>query len=60
MDMLLVILMAKKLLEHFTRKNYKKQNKNNLGQKNQLKEKVKWKWKDMIIHLIVGWIKRAV
>ena len=40
MDMLLVILMAKKLLEHFTRKNYKKQNKNNLGQKNQLKEKV--------------------
>ena len=31
MDMLLVILMAKKLLEDFTRKNYKKQNKNNLG-----------------------------
>ena len=31
--MLLVILKAEKLLKPFTKKNYKKQNKNNLGQK---------------------------
>ena len=36
--MLLVILKVKIILEHFTKKNYKK-SKNNLGQKRQLKEK---------------------
>ena len=44
---LLVSLIVKKLLEHFTNKNFKKQIKKNLN------EKV------MIIHLIAGLIKKT-
>ena len=49
--MLLVILRAKKLLEHFTKKNYKKHSKKHLGQKKVVKRKgnklyVKWKGYD--------------
>ena len=58
--MLSVILMVKKLLEHFMKTNCKKQTKKNLGYKNWLWEKVinyMLNRKDMIINLIVGLIK---
>ena len=53
--------MASLLLEVFMKKNYKKQIKKNLEQKKYLKEKVinfLSNGKDMIIHLIVGLIKK--
>ena len=39
MDMLLMISMVKKLLEHFMKMNYKKQINKDLGQKKSSKEK---------------------
>ena len=59
--MLLVILMVKKFLEHFTKKNCKKQIKNSLELKKKSKEKmIKYmlSGKVIIIHLIVGLIKK--
>ena len=52
--------MAKKLLEHFMKKNCKKQINKDLWSKNSLKEKeinYMSNGKDMIIHLISGLIK---
>ena len=62
MDMLLMISMVKKLLEHFMKKNYKKQINKDLEQKKSLKEK-KMNYmsneKDMIIHLMAGLAKKT-
>ena len=58
--MLLMISMARKLLEYFMKKNWKKINKD-LGQKKSLKENninYMSNEKDMIIHLIAGLIKK--
>ena len=58
--MLLVILMVKKLLEIFTKKNCKNLIEKNLEQKKYFKEKVinyMLNGKGMVIHLIVGLIK---
>ena len=58
---LLMILMVKKLLEHFMKKNCKRLIKKNLGQKGWLKGKVinyMLHGKVMIIRLIVGLIKK--
>ena len=58
--MLLMISMARKLLEYFMKKNCKKINKD-LGQKKSLKENninYMSNEKDMIIHLIAGLIKK--
>ena len=52
----------KTLLEHFMKRNYKKQINKNLGQKKLLKGKViKYtsNRKDIIIHLIAGLIKKT-
>ena len=54
--------MVKELLEHFMKKNYKKQINKDLGQKKSLKEKeinYMSNGKDMIIHLIAGLIKKT-
>ena len=59
--MLLVIWMVKKLLEVFAKKNCKRLIKKNFEHKKDLKEKVinyMSNGKDMIIHLIVGLIKK--
>ena len=59
---LLVILMVKKLLERFTKKNCKKQIKKNLESKKQSREKVinlMSNGKAMIIRSIVGLIKKC-
>ena len=59
--MLFVILMTKKLLEHFTKKNCKKQIKKNLGYKKWLRKKVTnnmLNGKDVIINLMVGLNKK--
>ena len=56
-----MILMVKKLLEHFIKKNCKRLIKTNLGLKRSLKDKVinyMLNGKVMIIHLIVGLIKK--
>ena len=61
--MLLMISMVKKLLEHFMKKNCKRLIKKNLEQKKYLKEKVincMSNGKDMIIHLIVGLMKKTL
>ena len=53
--------MVKKLLEVFMKKNCEKLIKKNLEQKKYLKEKVinyKSNGKDMVIHLIVGLMKK--
>ena len=54
--LLLVILMVKKLLEHFIKRNFKKQTNKSLG------EKVNYisNGKDIIIHLIAGLIKKML
>ena len=55
--MLLIISMAKKLLEHFMKRNYKKQTNKNLQRKKKLKEKetnYMSNGKDMIVHIIAG------
>ena len=60
---LFVILMVKKLFEHFTKKNWKRQTKKNLEQKNLLKENVInyiSNEKVLIIHLINGLIKKIL
>ena len=60
---LLVILMVKKFLEHFTKKNCKKQIKNSLELKTKSREKmIKYmvSGKVMIIHVIVGLIKKML
>ena len=58
--MWLVTWMAGLLLEVFMKKNCKKLVKKKLKQKKYLKEKViNCKWKDIIIHLIVGLIKKT-
>ena len=60
--MLLMISMVKELLEHFMKKNYKKQINKDLGYKKPLKEKetnYTSNGKDMIIHLIAGLIKKT-
>ena len=52
----------KKLLEHFIRKNYKKQINKNLGQKKSLKEQetsYMSNGKDIIIDLISGLLKKT-
>ena len=53
----------KTLLEHFMKRNYKKQINKNLGQKKLLKGKVIINYtsnrKDIIIHLIAGLIKKT-
>ena len=59
--MLLMILMVKKLLKHFIRKDCRRLIKKNLGLKKYLKEKVMnyvLNGKVMIIHLIAGLIKK--
>ena len=61
--MLLLILMVKKLLECLTKKNCKRQIKQNLELKKYLKEKVinyMSNGKVMIIHLIVELIKKIL
>ena len=58
--MLLMISMVKKLLEHFTKKNYKRLINKNLGGKKQLGEQVInyiSNGKAMVIHLIAALIK---
>ena len=60
--MLLMISMVKKLLEHFMKKNCKKQVNMNIGLKKSIKQKeTKYmsNGKDMIIHLISGLIKKT-
>ena len=60
--MLLMISVVKKLLEHFMRKNYKKQINKDLGQKKPLKEKetnYMSNGKDIIIDLIAGLLKKT-
>ena len=60
---LFVILMVKKLFEHSTKKNWKRQTKKNLEQKNLLKENVInyiSNEKVLIIHLINGLIKKIL
>ena len=55
--------MVKKLLEAFTKMNYKKLIKKNLEYKKYLKGKVincTSNGKDIIIHLIVGFIKKTL
>ena len=57
-----MISMVKELLEHFMKKNYKKQINKDLGYKKPLKEKetnYTSNGKDMIIHLIAGLIKKT-
>ena len=54
--------MVKKLLEHFIKKNCKKQIDKDLGQKKSLKEKEMngmLNGKDMIIYIIAGLIKKT-
>ena len=61
--MLLMILMMKRLLEVFMKKNCKKLIKKNLEKKKYLKEKVitcMLNGKDVIIHLIVGLIRKTL
>ena len=61
-EVVLMIPMVKKLLEHFMKKNYKKQINKDLGYKKPLKEKetnYTSNGKDMIIHLIAGLIKKT-
>ena len=53
--------MVEKLPEVFSKRNCKKQMKTNTEQKKKLKEKVincTLNGKDIIIHLIVGWIDK--
>ena len=60
--MLLMISVVKKLLEHFMRKNYKKQINKDLGQKKSLKEKetnYMSNGKDIIIDLTAGLLKKT-
>ena len=61
--MLLMILMEKKLLEHFTKKNQKKNEKEFRIEKVR-KKKMQCNYmlnrKDTILHLIVGSIKKTV
>ena len=62
-NMLLKILMMKKLLEFFMKKNCKRQIKMNLEYKKQLKEQeISYilNGKAMIIHLIAGLIKKIL
>ena len=59
--MLLMISMVKKLLEHFMKRNCKKQVNRNIRLKKSIKQKeTKYmsNGKDMIIHLISGLIKK--
>ena len=62
MDMLLVILMAKKLLEYFIKKNCKKKRGEFRIEKVIKKEsdKLYVKWKGLIIHLKVGLMKKML
>ena len=58
--MLLMISIMKKVLEHFMKKNYKKQIEKDLGKKKSLKKGNKLymsNGEDMIINLIAGLIK---
>ena len=60
--MLLMISMVKKLLEHFMKRNCKKQVNRNIRLKKSIKQKeTKYmsNGKDMIIHLISGLIKKT-
>ena len=62
MDILLMILMVKKLLEHFMKTNCIRLIKKNLEQKKYLGKKVTnymLNGKVMIIHLIAGLIKKT-
>ena len=61
--MLFMILIVKRLLEGFMRKNFKKLIKKNLDQRKYLKEKVincMLNRNDITIHLIVGLIKKTL
>ena len=63
MGRLLVALMVNELLERFTKKNCKNQIKQNLEQKNQLREKVinyMSNGKVAIIHFIVSLMKKIM
>ena len=55
--MLLTISVVKKLLEHFMKNNCKKQIRENIGDKNSLKEK---NGKSMIIHLIAAELMKMI
>ena len=60
--MLSMILMVKKLLEHSMKTNCKRQIKKNLEQKKVIKKKgnkLYVKWKDKIVHSIVGSMKKT-
>ena len=52
--------MKEKLLEDFIKKNCKKQIYKTLGLKKSLKEKKKLNGSDVIIHLMVGLIKKGL